>query len=72
MKNKNLSMKVTMIIDLTTTLVGALTFSTLATIMITKNFTTMMTLFIQVIMGVTLVGRMVPSSKLLVFAAWFL
>jgi hypothetical protein len=46
-------------------LVGALTFSSLTTMNLIKNGTTMMTSFIQVVMGVALVGRMVPSSKLL-------
>jgi hypothetical protein len=65
MRLKNLSLKVTLTIDLTMSLVGALTFSSLTTMNLIQNCTTMMTSFIQVVMGVALVGRMVPSSKLL-------
>ena len=54
-----------MTIDLTMSLVGALTFSSLVTMILIQNFTAMMTRFIQVVMGVALVGRMVPSSMLL-------
>jgi hypothetical protein len=46
-------------------IVGALTFSSLIMMNLTKNSTAMMTSFIQVVMGVALVGRMVPNSKLL-------
>jgi hypothetical protein len=46
-------------------LVGALTFSSLVSMILIQNFTAMMTQFIQVVMGVALVGRMVPSSILL-------
>jgi len=46
-------------------IVGALTFSSLAIMHLIQNFTAMMTGFIQVVMGVALVGRMVPSSMLL-------
>jgi hypothetical protein len=65
MRLKNLSLKVTLTVDLTMSIVGALTFSSLATMNLIKNCTAMMTSFIQVVMGVALVGRMVPSSKLL-------
>ena len=65
MRQKSLSLKVTLTIDLTMSLVGALTFSSLATMILIQNFTAMMTSFIQVAMGVALVGRMVPSSMLL-------
>jgi hypothetical protein len=46
-------------------LVGALTFSSLVTMFLIQNDTAMMTSFIKVVMGVALVGRMVPSSILL-------
>ena len=65
MRRKNLSLKVTLTIDLTMSLVGALTFSSLTTMILIQNCTTMMTSFIHVVMGVALVGRMVPSSILL-------
>jgi len=65
MKLKNLSLKVTLTIDLTMSLIGALTFSSLVTMKLIKNCKAMMTSFIQVVMGVTLLGRMVPSSMLL-------
>lgn len=65
MRLKSLSLKVTLTIDLTMSLVGALTFSSLVTMISTQNFTAMMTSIIQVVMGVALVGRMVPSSMLL-------
>lgn len=65
MRLTNLSLKVTLTIDLTMSLVGALTFSSLVTMMLIQNCTAMVTSFIQVVMGVALVGRMVPSSILL-------
>jgi len=64
-RQKSLSLKVTLTIDLTMSLVGALAFSSLVTMILIQNFTAMMTRFIQVVMGVALVGRMVPSSILL-------
>jgi len=65
MRLKSVSLKVTLTIGLTMSLVGALTFSSLVTMILIQNFTAMMTSFIQVVMGVALVGRMVPSSMLL-------
>jgi hypothetical protein len=65
MRLKSLSLKVTLTVDLTMSFVGALTFSSLVTMILIQNFTTMMTRFFQVVMGVALVGRMVPSSILL-------
>jgi hypothetical protein len=64
MGQKNLSLKVTLTIDFTMYLVGALTFSSLITMLIIQNFTAMMNNFISVVVGVALVGRMVPSSIL--------
>jgi hypothetical protein len=46
-------------------IVGALTFFSFAIMNISQNLTTMMTNFIQVVTGVALMGRMVPSSRLL-------
>jgi len=65
MRPKNLSLKVTLTIDLTMSIVGALTFSSLVIMNLIQNCTAMMTSFFQVVMGVALVGRMVPSSMLL-------
>lgn len=65
MRLKNLSLKVTLTIDLTMSIVGALTFSSLVIMNLIQNCTAMMTSFFQVVMGVALVGRMVPSSMLL-------
>jgi hypothetical protein len=44
-------------------IVGALAFSSLATMLATQNFTTMIKLK-SVAVGVALVGRTVPDSKL--------
>lgn len=65
MRLKNLSLKVTLTIDLTMSIVGALTFSSLVIMNLIQKSTAMMTSFFQVVMGVALVGRMVPSSMLL-------
>ena len=55
----SLSLKITLTIDLTMSLVGALTFSSLFSMMLIQNFTTMVSSLAQVVMGVALVGRMV-------------
>ena len=65
MRLKNLGLKVTLTIDLTMSIVGALTFSSLVIMNLIQNSTAMMTSFFQVVTGVALVGRMVPSSMLL-------
>jgi hypothetical protein len=47
-------------------IVGALTFFSLKTMsLIIQKITAMKTFFFQVVMGVALMGRMVPSSMLL-------
>lgn len=63
---KSLSLKVTFAIDLTISIVGVLElfFLTIKNL-ITQNLTTMMKYIIPVVMGVALVGRMVPNSMLL-------
>ena len=58
-----LGVKVTLTAKLTVSLVGALAFSSLIT-MITQTTTTMVNTIAQLVMGVALVGRMVPSSIL--------
>lgn len=54
-----------MTIDLTMSVFGVLAFSTLKKMMVlTQNFRIMMINFIFVVVGVALVGRMVPNSVL--------
>lgn len=63
--HKGLSLKVTLTIDFTMSVVGVATFSSLATMMaVTQNIKTMMTKIISVVVGVALVGRTVPNSVL--------
>ena len=66
MTEKVLSLKVTLTIDLTISLVGVLVFFSLMKMnLFIQNFTTMVIIFIEVVMGVALKGRMVPNSMLL-------
>jgi hypothetical protein len=61
---KSLSLKVTLTVEFAMSLVGVVTFSSLATMMLTQNFTAMKDKIKSVVVGVALVGRMAPNSKL--------
>lgn len=63
-RTKNLSLKVTLTVDFAMSIVGVMTFSSLVTMTLIQNFNTMMTKIMSVVVGVALVGRTVPSSKL--------
>lgn len=61
---KSLSLKVTLTIEFAMSLVGVVTFFSLVTMMLIQNFTTMVDKIKSVVVGVALVGRMVPNSIL--------
>jgi hypothetical protein len=61
---KSLSLKVTLTVEFAMSLVGMVTFSSLVTMMLIQNFTTMIDKIKSVADGVALVGRMVPNSIL--------
>ena len=63
MGQKILGLKVTLTIDLTISIVGVLTFSSIMMV-VNQNFTTMMKKLISIVVGVALVGRTVPNSVL--------
>jgi|GEM_PF-6837874 len=58
----SLSLKVTLSVEFAMSLVGVVTFSSLVTMMLFQNFTTMVDKIKSVVVGVALVGRMVPYS----------
>jgi hypothetical protein len=51
-------------VDLAMSAFGVVTFSSLVTVFLTQNFKTMMKKIMSVVVGVALVGRMEPCSKL--------
>ncbi len=53
-----------MTVDIAMSVVGVVTFFSLVTMILTLNFKTMMTKIMSVVVGITLVGRTVPYSKL--------
>jgi hypothetical protein len=55
---------VTLTIEFAMSLVGVVTFSSLITMMLIQNFTTMVDKIKSVVDGVALVGRMAPNSIL--------
>jgi len=61
---KNLSLKITLTVDIAMSVVGVVTFFSLATMILTLNFETMITKIMSVVLGITLVWRTVPYSKL--------
>lgn len=61
---KSLSLKMTLTIEFAMSLVGVVTFSLLVTMMLIQNFMTMVDKIKSVVVGVALVGRMVPNSIL--------
>jgi len=61
---KSLSLKVTLTVEFAMSVVGMATFSSLVTMMLIQNFTTMIDKIKSVAVGVALVGRMVPNSIL--------
>jgi hypothetical protein len=61
---KSLSLKVNLTVEFAMSIVGVVTFSSLATMMLIQNFTTMIDKIKSVAVGVALVGRMVPNSIL--------
>ena len=63
-RTKNLSLKITLIVDLAMSVVGVVTFSSLVTMLLTENAKTMVTKIMSVVVGVALVGRKEPYSKL--------
>jgi len=60
---KSLSLKVTLTVEFAMSLVGVVTFSSLVTMMLIQNFTTMIDKIKSVVVGVALVGRMVPTPN---------
>jgi hypothetical protein len=65
MKLKTLNLKFALTIELTMSIVGALAFFSVFSIIMIQNLATMMNKIITVVMGAALVGRMVPGSMLL-------
>jgi len=65
---KSLSLRVTLTIEFAMPLVGVVTFSSLVTMMLIQNFTTMINGIISVVVGVALAGRTV--SKLHTIRHW--
>jgi hypothetical protein len=61
---KSLSLKVTLTAEFALSLVGVIQFSSLVTMILVLNFSTMIDKFKSVVAGVALMGRMVPDSKL--------
>jgi len=55
---------VTLTVEFAMSVVGVATFSSLATMMLIQNFTTMIDKIKSVAVGVALVGKMVPKSIL--------
>jgi hypothetical protein len=53
-----------LIVDFAMSVVGVVTFSSLVTMMLTENAKAMMTKIMSVVVGVALVGRTEPYSKL--------
>jgi len=68
MGQKNLSLRVTLTIEFAMSLVGVVTFSSLVTMMLIQNFTTMVDKIKSVVVGVALAGRTV--SKLQAIRHW--
>jgi len=65
---KSLSLRVTLTIEFAMSLVGVVTFSSLVTMMLIQNFTTMIDKIKSVVVGVALAGRTV--SKLHTIRHW--
>lgn len=65
MGRKSMSLKVTLTVEFAMSVVGVATFSSLVTMMLIQNFTTMIDKIKRLAVGVALVGRMVPNSILL-------
>ncbi len=65
---KNLSLKVTLAVEFTMSLVGVMTFFSLATMVLIQNFTTMIDKIKSVVVGVALAGRM--ATKLQTIRHW--
>lgn len=63
-ETKTLSVKITLTVDFVMSVVGAMSFSSLAIMMVITNAKTMMTRIMSVVVGVALVGRMATYSKL--------
>lgn len=53
----------TLTVEFAMSLVGVVTFSSLITMMLIQNFTTMIDKIKSVVVGVALVGRMVPTPN---------
>lgn len=68
MGQKSLSLRVTLTIEFAMSLVGVVTFSSLVTMMLIQNFTTMVDKIKSVVVGVALAGRTV--SKLQTIRHW--
>jgi hypothetical protein len=65
---KSLSLRVTLSIEFAMSIVGVVTFSSLVTMMLIQNFTTMFEKIKSVVVGVALAGRM--ESKLQTIRYW--
>jgi len=65
---KSLTLKVTLTVEFAMSLVGVATFSSLVTMMLIQNFTTMIYKIKSVVAGVALAGRTV--SKLHTISHW--
>lgn len=61
---KNLSLKVTLVIEFTMSLAGVMAFSSLVIVSAIQNFTAMIEKIESIVVGVALMGRTVPHSKL--------
>lgn len=68
MGQKSLNLRVTLTIEFAMSLVGVVTFSSLVTMMLVQNFTTMVDKVKNVVVGVALAGRTV--SKLQTIRHW--
>lgn len=68
MRQKSLSLRVTLTIEFAMSLVGVVTFSSLITMMLIQNFITMVDTTKSVVVGVALAGRTV--SKLQTIRHW--
>ncbi|RAV99648.1 hypothetical protein DQQ10_18805 [Pseudochryseolinea flava] len=60
----NLSLKVTLVIDFTMSLAGSMVFSSLVIVSMIQDFNAMKEKFESIVVGVALMGRTVPYSKL--------
>ena len=60
---KSLSLKVNLTVEFAVSIVGVVTFSSLVTMILIQNTTTMIEKLKSIVVGVALVGRMVPTPN---------